>query len=205
MMSKKYYIVGAGDNSGTNFSKKENEYVIAADGGLKVLQQLGIKADWIVGDFDSFGYIPEGSHVIKHPTQKDETDMMLAVSKAIELGADTIEIFGGTGGRIDHTFANFQTMLYASGEGVEICMTDDENTYFVITNQNIRLSAKQKGTFSVFAIGGTARRVNIEGGKYLLKDYDLEETNPIGISNEYIGQEVNISVGEGSLLIISVN
>ena len=32
------YIVGAGDNSGTNFTKKENDFVIAADGGFEKIQ-----------------------------------------------------------------------------------------------------------------------------------------------------------------------
>lgn len=48
-----------GDNSGTNFSKGKNEYVIAADGGLATLEKLGIQPDFILGDFDSLGYVPE--------------------------------------------------------------------------------------------------------------------------------------------------
>jgi len=50
-LNKKCYIVGAGDNSGTNFSKGKNEYVIAADGGLATLEKLGIQPDFILGDF----------------------------------------------------------------------------------------------------------------------------------------------------------
>ena len=34
------YIVGAGDNTGTNFTKKENDYVIAVDGGYKIVKKI---------------------------------------------------------------------------------------------------------------------------------------------------------------------
>lgn len=202
-MIKKCYIVGAGDNSGTIFHREANEYVIAADGGLEALRCLNITPDLIVGDFDSLGYVPEGENVIKHSVKKDETDMMLAVDKALELGVDEIEIFGGTGGRIDHTVANFQTMLYASKKGVDVCMKDYNNKYFVITDDEIKLPMKENGTFSVFAIGGDAENVNIKGAMYSLKNYHLDESNPIGVSNEYMGKEVFVSAGKGSLLIIS--
>ena len=117
---KRCYIVGAGDNFGTNFTKKENEYVIAADGGLKKLREMKVIPDIIVGDFDSLGFVPEGDNVIKHKVEKNDTDMMLSVKLAIEKGCNNIELYGGTGGRIDHTIANFQAMLYASHRGISI-------------------------------------------------------------------------------------
>ena len=73
-MNKKCYIVGAGDNSGTNFSKGKDEYVIAADGGLATLEKLGIQPDFILGDFDSLGYVPDGKNIEVHKVEKDATD-----------------------------------------------------------------------------------------------------------------------------------
>lgn len=202
-MNKKCYIVGAGDNSGTNFIKGENEYVIAADAGLEVLKRLNIVPDIIVGDFDSLGYIPEGNNVIKHKIEKDDTDMMLSVQLAVDKGYDIIEIFGGTGGRIDHTIANFQTMLYASKKGVTVTMTDKERRYYVLTNDSIILKKKETGDLSVFAIGGKAVNVTIKGAKYEAEVINLEPDNPTAVSNSYIGNDVNISVEKGSILIIS--
>ncbi len=202
-MNAKCYIVGAGNNSGTHFSKNKNEYVIAADGGLKVLERLNIIPDYIVGDFDSLGYVPNGCNVISHPVMKDDTDMMLAVEKALELEAKEIELYGGTGGRIEHTIANFQTMLYASRHGIDIKMIDEKNIYRVITDREIRLKKKEKGIFSVFALGGAAKKVTIQGALYAIKNFTLTEDNPRGISNEFTGSEVIISVKEGSLLIIT--
>jgi thiamine pyrophosphokinase len=202
-MNKKCYIVGAGDNSGTNFSKRENEYVIAADGGLEKLKELGIAPDIIMGDFDSLGYIPKGDNVIRYQVKKDDTDMMLAVKKALALGAQSLEIFGGTGGRVDHTIANIQTMLYASQKGAYVKMTDKQNIYYVITDNKIILKAKESGIFSVFAVGGNAYNVEIKGAEYVAAGIDLGPNQPMGVSNSYIGNEVEISVEKGSLLIIA--
>lgn len=202
-MNNVCYIIGAGDNAGTNFTKRINEYVIAVDGGLEKLNELGIVPDIIIGDFDSLGYIPQGDNVIRHKVEKDDTDMMLAVKKAIELKYDFIEIFGGTGGRIDHTIANIQTMLYASRRNVKIKMTDARNIYYVITNDSITLPSKKQGILSVFALGGEAVNVNIIGAKYVAQEFHLTPDNPTATSNCYIGDSVKISVEDGSLLIIS--
>ena len=141
-MEKICYIVGAGDNSGTNFLKRENDYVIAADGGLLWLQKRNIEPDMIMGDFDSLGFVPEGNNVIQHEIMKNDTDMMLAVKKALEMGYDKIKLYGGTGGRIDHTLSNIQTMLYASRKGATIEMIDSTNTFHVITDGDIQLTGE---------------------------------------------------------------
>lgn len=202
-MIKKCYIVGAGDNSGTNFTKKENEYVIAADGGYDILKQLKISPDIVVGDFDSLGYVPSGGNVMQYQAEKDDTDMMLSIKLAIEKGYNSIEIFGGTGGRIDHTIANFQAMLYASKRNVSVKMIDFKHVYYVITEQKITLQKKPHGIFSAFAIGGEAYNVNIKGGKYVAQMLNLTPDNPMAVSNAYIGKDVTISVEKGNILIIS--
>lgn len=201
-MNKKCYIVGAGDNSGTNFSKGTKEYVIAADGGVAILEKMGITPDLIIGDFDSLGYIPNGENVIVHQVEKDDTDMMLSVKKAAEMGYDEIEIYGGCGGRIDHTIANFQTMLWASMQGIKIKMCHKEYDFYMITNEKIILKGEVENDLSVFAFGGVAKSVNIKGAKYEADNMQLEPYNPTAVSNTFIGDDVIISVESGSLLII---
>lgn len=201
-MKKVCYIVGAGDNSGTDFFKEKDDYVIAADGGLVCLQKLKIEPDVIMGDFDSLGYIPEGNNVIQHEVMKNDTDMMLAVKKALDMGYKNIKLYGGTGGRVDHTISNIQTMLYASRRGATIEMIDGKNRYCVITDGIIQIQGNDERGFSVFALGGVAHKVNIKDAMYLLHDFELEADNPTGTSNSFIGKKVTISVESGSLLII---
>lgn len=202
-MNKKCYIVGAGDNSGTIFSKGKDEYVIAADGGLAVLEKMNIKPDFVLGDFDSLGYIPNVKNIEVHKVEKDDTDMMLSVEKAAKEGYNEIEIFGGTGGRVDHTVANFQTMLWASKRNIKIKMTDKNYVYYMITNGTLEIEGTDGADLSVFAFGGDAKGVTIKGGKYQAEDVTLTMDNPTAVSNSFIGKMVHISVDKGSLLVIA--
>ena len=77
------YIVGAGDNTGTNFTKKENDYVIAVDGGYKIVKKLGISPDLTLGDFDSLGYVPDELNIKTFQVEKDYTDTMIAVMELL--------------------------------------------------------------------------------------------------------------------------
>ena len=196
------YIVGAGDNSGTNFTKEENDFVIAADGGFEKIHQLGIEPDLVIGDLDSLGYVPVGDNVEKHKVMKNETDMMICVKTALHKGFNNIVIFGGTGGRIDHTFANIQTLLYASQLGANIKMVDGNNTYTVVSDGSISITGKEKNIFSVFAINGVAHNVTIKNALYNIESYKLEENRPLGVSNQFVNANPVISVGKGSLLIV---
>ena len=87
--------------------------ILCADSGLRHARALGISPDWVLGDFDSSSEQPEGESVLRYPPEKDDTDTMLAVKQALSLGAEEIQIYGGLGGRFDHSIANVQTLLSA--------------------------------------------------------------------------------------------
>ena len=95
----------------------EGALVIAADGGLAHLERRGLTADLIVGDFDSLGWVPEGPKVIRHPVEKDDTDMMLAVRTGLARGCRDFLLYGGLGGRLDHAYANLQTLVWLAEHG----------------------------------------------------------------------------------------
>ena len=63
---------------------EKDDYILAADGGLKHTRKLGIEPNEIIGDFDSLGFTPPGAEVF--PVEKDDTDAMLAVRRGLELG-----------------------------------------------------------------------------------------------------------------------
>ena len=80
------HVVGAGEFFSEKFNPVENEYIIAADGGYDYCTMLGINPDMVLGDFDSIHSIPMHKHILKYPVKKDDTDMMIAVKKALEEG-----------------------------------------------------------------------------------------------------------------------
>ena len=97
---------------------EKDDYILAADGGLRHLEKLGLKPNGIIGDFDSLGFVPEGAEVF--PVEKDDTDAMLAARKGLELGFRNFLFYGSLDGpRLDHTVANFQTLQFLADRGAK--------------------------------------------------------------------------------------
>ena len=96
MQKKICHLVGAGDFCGFNAEILPDDIVIAVDGGYRVLEKAGITPDFVVGDFDSLGYVPKGDGVQVHPKQKDDTDMVLAAGAELKLNATGLADAGAT-------------------------------------------------------------------------------------------------------------
>lgn len=86
MTNRICYIVGSGIFDGRNFAPRPIDYIIAADAGYRYLQRMNIIPDIVMGDFDSLGSPPNHPNIVKHPVEKDDTDLMLAVKYAIAHG-----------------------------------------------------------------------------------------------------------------------
>lgn len=197
------WIVGAGDFAGTLPTIDDGDMVIAADAGYKALVRLGVKIDRVVGDFDSLGEVPVHPGVEVHPAEKDETDMMLAVRTALAAGYRDVRIYGGLGGRLDHSFANLQTLVYLARQGARGWLIGDGLAVTAVADGELCFSDKADGIVSVFSAGGTAYGVTLEGLKYPLHDYTMTSDNPIGVSNEFTGVLSRIAVRKGILIVMS--
>lgn len=204
------FLVGAGRIDNTGWLKRqikpgENDYVVAVDGGFAICDQCGIAMDLVVGDFDSLGYVPGHPNLIRMPTEKNDTDMLFAVRKGLELGYRTFQLYGVTGGRADHTFANYQVLVYLAKQGACGIMCSPQWQITVVENDCLKLPAYEGGMLSVFCMGDQAEGVTLEGVKYPLQKYTMKNDYPIGVSNEFIGEKVRIEVEKGTLLIMWEN
>ncbi len=178
--------------------------MIAADAGYRALLRLGIRADRVVGDFDSLGEVPAHPDVEVHPAEKDDTDMMLAVKKALETGYREVRIYGGLGGRLDHTMAHLQILVFLARRGVRGWLIGGrQRGSTALADGELSYSAEASGTVSVFAADSTALGVTLTGLKYPLTNYTMTPDNPIGVSNEFTGRPSSISVRKGVLLIMA--
>ena len=193
------YVIGAGDLP-LLYIKKENAYIIAADGGRENLQ--GITPHITVGDFDSLGYIPQNDKTVVLPVEKDVTDMKYAVDVGVEQGCNTFVLYGGTGGRPDHTFANYALLCFLAEKGKRGFLIGDGFVTTAIKNGTYSLPLKNSGTVSVFASGDRAEGVSIKGLKYLLNCHTLVFSDPLGVSNSFVGKPAEVSVKNGTLLIM---
>ena len=194
------YIVGAGAFWG-DFTPTESDLVIAADGGLDTLRSLDIRADLAIGDFDSLGRVPSDMEVIRFEVEKDETDMHLAYLEGKRRGYSEFRIYGGVGGRVDHTFANYCLLAYVSRSGDNAVLYDRDYTVRAITNNATRVRGNDGKGISVFAFGQEAHGVCIKGLYYEACGIDLSPVFPLGASNHKLGCDGYISVDDGTLLI----
>ena len=180
---------------------EKEDYILAADGGLRHLQKLGMRPDGIIGDFDSLGFVPEDAEVF--PVEKDDTDAMLAAKKGLELGFSEFYFYGSLDGpRLDHTIANFQTLQYLADHGAVAYLIGNDYIVTVVRDGAITFPAGGTGTVSVFCLGADAEGVSIKGLYYELEKGTLTAGFPLGVSNHFTGKEALVEVKKGSLLVL---
>lgn len=204
------YIIGAGEFQAEYFHPNETDYLIAADGGLAFFEKMGIVPDLVIGDFDSMGKIlPSNEYkskkkmsIKKLPEEKDDTDLLAAIKEGLEIGCKEFYIFGGTGGRIDHTIANMQCLVFLSKRGCLGHLYGIGYEMTAITNDKIEFPPKEKGVIAVFSMGDKAEGVYLKGLKYELTNAFVTNDFPIGVSNEFLGITSTIEVQNGTLLIV---
>lgn len=183
---------------------KDTDFVICADKGWQNALKAGIKPDMIVGDFDSSPY-PENidASITVLPVVKDDTDTFHIARYIIENGYTDVLLLGLIGGkRIEHTIANIQTLVYFAENRVNATAMDKYSSLMVIKDGSVILPDMPDKFFSIFSMGDRAQGVSIKGAKYPLDDYTITNSFPIGVSNEFIGENIEISVVDGSLLLI---
>ena len=177
------------------------DFVIAADGGLRHTEKLGIVPDGILGDFDSLGFVPEGANVF--PVEKDDTDAMLAARRGLELGFREFWFYGSLDGpRLDHTVANFQTLHFLADRGADGFLIGKDYIVTTVKNGSLHVPAGCTGTVSVFCLGADAEGVTLKGLYYPLENGTLTAGFPLGVSNHFTGETAEISVKNGSLLVL---
>ena len=199
-MQKICYIIGAYHGDDACIVPCSADLVIAADGGYEAAKKLGIKPDLVVGDFDSLGYVPEAEEIIQHPVRKDDTDTLLAIRLGLERGCRNFVITGALGGRLDHTFANLQALLFLRDHGARGVLYGDGFAVTAVTNSSITVEGS--GTLSVFSMDPRATGVYLRNVSYPLENAELTSSFPIGVSNEFIGQPAEIGCTDGTLLVM---
>lgn len=196
------YIIGAGEFYDHKLNPDSGDFVIAADGGYTYLRSNGVRTDVIIGDFDSLPDLPPHQNIVKLNREKDDTDMLAALKLGMKQGYKSFHIYGGTGGRIDHTIANIQSLAFLSQSGAQGFLHTKDTVITAITNGRMDFHNELSGYVSVFAHGRIARGVYIKGLKYELSDMELSDAFPLGVSNELIGIESSITVLDGTLIIV---
>lgn len=200
-------LVGATDFNAADFQAAYEEglfdCVIAVDGGFAHLEAIGVKPDMAVGDFDSLGYVPNARRVAKYPAEKDASDMELAMQKAVNFRHDELVIYGGIGGRLDHTIANMQLFARFSEAGQAVTAVADSFAIRFLAGPDVfeLPEGVSGGTVSVFSLSDCAQGVIETGLKYSFNDEPLTNRTTRGLSNELTGRRATVAVESGTLCV----
>ena len=194
------YIVCALDCK-LDFVPDKHDYVIGADRGYLNLLKNDIDPDCVIGDFDSYTDKIKCDNVIRYPVKKDFTDSALAIEHAISKGFRKIFVYGAIGGYLDHTIANLAILADFTQRGIDIAFVYSDQVIFGISGSKVCFDKEAKGRVSVFSFKDKAEGVYEKGLLYELKKAILQNNIPLGVSNEFIGKNAEISVDKGVLLI----
>ena len=178
-----------------------DDFVIAADAGIRNARALGVTPDLVMGDMDSASAEEVPAGALLFPVRKDDTDLMLAIKKGIELGYHDFLIYGATGGRLDHTFAGIQSLAYLLAHGCRGILADGRQWVTMLRGETAAVPPGYRH-ISVFSYTEACRGVTLRGLSYPLEEGELTQDFPLGVSNSAVGDAVSISVKEGTLLVI---
>lgn len=181
---------------------EEADFIIACDKGYAYAKEAGITPDLLVGDFDSYkGAIPEHMAVLNLPVEKDDTDTLAALRYAIDQGFTKIYMYCAFGGRFDHLWGNMQAASFAAHKGAFVTLYGTQQHVYIFSNRSVQLPPRENFSLSVLALSDHCEGVTIEGTKYELKEARLDNTFPLGVSNEWRGT-ATISVKQGILMVV---
>lgn len=204
----KLAIFGNGLLSGENLKEAKNyDYLIATDLASLKLINKGIIPDLAIGDFDSVSKKDleflkrQISNISAYPSEKNYTDLELAVNKAIKLKPGAIDIFGVTGTRVDHLLAAVFLLEKIVSSAISAKIIDRNNEIFLVKNSTSLLKSADYTFLSLIPLNQEVM-VSIKGTKYELANKKINRGQTIGISNEITGKFCQITVHQGILIVI---
>ena len=203
-------IVVANGVMRSHFTLESDDVLIAADGGLRHCLDLGLQPAILIGDMDSIdegdlaALEPSGTQILRYPTQKDFTDLELALQHALNLGADEIVIVAALGARWDQTIANL--LLPTSFPSVKIRLLDgSQEIHYIRAGENLEIHGRPGDIVSLIPLAGKASDITTEHLEYPLYRDELTFGSTRGVSNVLLEATGTISINGGLLLCIVIH
>ncbi len=205
-----FLIVSGGDAPDPVFLQARAEkarMIIAADRGAEYCLRAGVKPDVVVGDMDSISSAARreaeesGIPLVRHSTEKDQTDTQLALDIALARGAGSIEMIACTGDRFDHSLANVHLLYAALRAGVDAAILAPSHRIFLVDSE-AGIEGMNGAVLSLLPLSLEVRGVSLSGFQWPLTDAVMEVGNPYGISNRIVSEQARIRVREGVLVAV---
>ena len=182
--------------------------IIAADGGARLARHCGLRVDVLIGDMDSIdaGELEllraSGAQVLRHPADKDETDLELALKWAAARAYRRLRVFGAFGNRLDQTLANVQLLALEELRDCDLQMLDGRQRVRLLRPGAHEICGAAGDTISLLPLQGAARGVASEGLRWELKEETLAPGPARGVSNRLTGARARLRLREGLLVLV---
>ena len=181
--------------------------VICADGGALHAQALGLRPHAIIGDMDSLtpqqvaAFAADGALIKRYPPEKDETDLELALLHCAEIGAESVAILGGLGGRFDQTLANILLLTHPAFGALGITVVDGEQLIRLLRPGAHAIGGASGDTISLIPLSASVEGITTEHLKYALDGDTLHLGPARGISNVMLRPQATVTISRGLLLL----
>jgi thiamine pyrophosphokinase len=188
----------------------DDAIVLAADGGLDHALAAGLTPAGLIGDLDSISaaglaWAEAHATIHRHDPAKDATDTELALRVAADLAPARVVLMAGGGDRLDHTIAAIGALGEPDLTSVPVLegWWGDQHFHVLHGPGRLRLDARVGATMSLLATHGSCTGVSISGCRWDLEDAHLAPLSGLGVSNEAISADVEITVSSGVLTVFS--
>jgi thiamine pyrophosphokinase len=184
---------------------RDDDFIIAADGGTRHALALGLTPKTIIGDMDSlpanFDISKFDDDVILYPQDKNETDLELAIQHALTLYPEQIIILAAFGGRLDQTLANIALLSDIQRSTFNVRLDDGiEEVFFC--HEQVQINGSSGDIVSLIPWQGEVTGIVTTNLKWRLQDETLYPQKTRGISNEMIDNTATVQIKSGLLLIV---
>lgn len=190
-------------------SSKHDSKWAGVDRGALILLEHHITPFFSVGDFDSVNeaereLLQDQLNIKPVKAEKADTDLALAVEKAVALGFNQITIYGATGGRLDHFFGAVQLLLKQAyyQHNIMLELVDSQNNIKLLPTGEHRIQLIKKYPYISFIPMSDNVLLTLNGFKYNLHRQLLDLGSTLTISNEVEQDNAIINVHQGLLLQI---
>jgi thiamine pyrophosphokinase len=190
----------------------ESTFLVAADGGALALERWRLLPHLVVGDMDSLGdagverLARQGVAVATFPEAKDESDLELALTHAIDAGAKEIVILGALGGeRLDHEVANLLLLADPKYAAVRMEIRRGAARVRAIRSGETLDLVNPAGTLvTLLPVAGDAEGIRTSGLRYPLDCETLHFGRARGLSNEIASAPARVTLERGALLVFEI-
>ena len=186
-----------------------SEITIAANGGIRHCQSLGLKPAVVIGDLDSIiesqrkALEFEGTNFLVYPRDKDQTDLELALYYAKKIGVKDILLLGLFGGRLDQSLANILLLTREEWADLQFTVINGiETIYLLRENEAQTIDGNHGDIISMIPLTPSVSVIQTAGLRWPLMDAEILFGTTLGVSNEMVKKSCHIEIGSGCLLII---